>query len=266
VIKTRVALHVLGDNLYFGHRTLHELLGHETATGLMAMAVTGRRPNGDVREVLDAIAVVMCSADPRIWPLKLTRLVASFGGTLAGYGAGQLAMEGNRIGPWATGHAALELAQLRAAIGQRIDDEVAVAEEVRIFLEQRPRVIGLGVPLREFDERHVALSAWIELKGRGHLVHWRLHKAVGQHARELRHVGINIVFGVAAVLLDLGYSPLQASAITTFLNQNVFAANAFEAAQQCEPLMQRLPDTSVAYVGPAPRVSPRAAASAVSKT
>jgi hypothetical protein len=261
MIETRVALHVLGDNLYSGHRTLGTLLGRETMTGLMAMAVTGRRPTTEEREVLDAIAVAMSSADPRIWPLKLTRLVASFGGTLAGYGAAQLAMEGTRIGPWPTGHAAQELVDLRSAIGDRIDDEAAVAREVSAFLEQRPRVVGLGVPLRERDERHVAFCSWIERKGHDRGVHWRLHKAVGEVARARRNVGTNIVFGVAAVLLDLGYSPVQASAVTTFLNQNVFAANAFEAAQQCEPLMQKLPDDCVTYVGAAPRVSPRAASS-----
>jgi hypothetical protein len=91
-----------------------------------------------------------------------------------------------------------------------------------------------------------------------------LHEAVGALARTQRNVGTNIVLGVAAILLDLGYTPLQASAVTTFLNQNVFAANAFEAAQQREPVMQRLPEEQVAYVGPAPRVSPRALASRAS--
>jgi hypothetical protein len=259
LIRTRVALHVVGDNLYFGHR-VRGLLGVETMTGLVAMAVTGRRPSEQERAVLDAIAIAMCSADPRIWPLKLTRLVASFGGTLAGYGAAQLAMEGRRIGPWPTGHAARELLELHAAIGDQLDDELAVTRETRAFLERKSRIVGLGVPLRDSDERHVALSSWIRENGRDALAYWRLHEALGREARALRKVGVNITLGVAAVLLDLGYTPLQASAVTTFLNQNVFAANAFEAAQQRDPLMQKLPQDCVAYIGPPPRVSPRAAA------
>jgi hypothetical protein len=260
MIQTRVALHVLGENLYFGHRTLGELLGQETMTGLIAMAATGRRPSAADREVLDAIAVAMNSADPRIWPLKMSRLVASFGGTLAGYAAGHLAMEGPRIGPWPTGHAARELVELRAALGDRIEDDLAIAEVARAFLERKSRVVGLGVPLREYDERHVALSSWIRRKGHARLLYWRLHEVLGEQARAQLKIGTNIVLGVAAVLLDLGYTPLQASAVTTFLNQSVFAANAFEAAQQRDPSMQRLPDESVVYVGPAPRTSPRAAA------
>ena len=258
MIQTRVALHVLGDNLYFGHRTLRDLLGKETMTGILSMAVTGRRPSAEEREVLDAIALVMNSADPRIWPLKMTRLAASFGGTLAGFAAGQLSMEGPRMGPWPTGYAARALVELRTMLGDRAGDDSAVAAAVRTYLDRSPRVVGLGVPLREHDERHVAWSAWIRTKGRDRLVYWRLHEALGMYARAERNIGTNIVLGVAAVLLDFGYTPLQASAVTTFLNQNVFAANAFEAAQQREPLMQKLPDECVNYIGPPPRVSARA--------
>ncbi|HZU85315.1 MAG TPA: hypothetical protein VE987_20430 [Polyangiaceae bacterium] len=258
MIRSMVALHVGTDNLYFGHRTLAELLGHETLTGLVAMAVTGRRPSDEEREVLDAVAVSMNSADPRIWPLKLARLVASFGGTLAGYGASHLSMEGPRIGPWPAGHAARELLALREAVGQRVDDDAGVAREVRAFLERRPRVVGLGVPLRDFDERHVALSEWIRARGRDRLPYWRLHTALGAVARAERGVGTNIVLGVAAVLLDLGYEPDQISAVTTFLNQSVFAANSFEAARQHDATMQDVGEAHVAYAGPPRRRSPRA--------
>ena len=97
MIQTRVARHVFGDNFYFGHAVAGDLLGGETFAGLMAMAAKGRRPSDEERVVLDAIAVILTSADPRIWPLKLTRLVASYGGTLAGFGAGQLAMDGKTM-------------------------------------------------------------------------------------------------------------------------------------------------------------------------
>lgn len=257
--STRVALHVLGDNLYFGHRTLDELLGKETLTGLIAMAVTGRRPPAAEREVLDAIAVVICSADPRIWPLKLTRLVASYGGTLAGFAAGHLSLEGKQIGPWVVGHAARELVSLREEIGHRLEDSDAVSRAVAERLETS-RLIGYGVPLRARDERMVALQAHVSRLGRDKLPYWRLQETLSAAVQKAARVPANAGIGLAAVLLDLGYTPLQASAVTTFLNQNVFAANAFEAAQQREPLMQKLPDECVSYVGPPRRLSPRAQA------
>ena len=45
----------------------------------------------------------------------------------------------------------------------------------------------------------------------------------------------NMAIGGAAVLLDLGCTPPQAAALAVFLNENVFAANAFEAAPAAEP-------------------------------
>ena len=260
MIRTRVALHVLGDNLYFGHRAIGDLLGGETSTGLMAMAATGRRPSDDERVVLDAIAVVLTSADPRIWPLKLTRLVASYGGTLAGFGAGQLAMEGKSIGPWTAGAAANELVALREAIGDRLGDRDTVESKVRDRVERRPRMVGYGVPFRDRDERMEALREQVIRLGRDKLPFWTLQVALSSGMMHKWGIAPNAAIGVSAVLLDLGYTPLQASAISAFLNQNVFAANAFEAAQQRAPAMQKLPDEAVAYVGPAPRSSPRAAA------
>lgn len=40
--------------------------------------------------------------------------------------------------------------------------------------------------------------------------------------------------------------------------QNAFLANAVEAAQQAPKVLQELPVTAIRYLGPAPRVSPRA--------
>jgi hypothetical protein len=261
MIRTRVARHIVGDNLYFGHSTIGDLLGEETSTGLMAMAATGRRPSVQERVVLDAIAVIITSADPRIWPLKLARLVASYGGTLAGFAAGQLAMEGKSIGPWTAGAAAEELVALRDLIGERLGDDNAIHEAVSAHVEKRPRMVGYGVPFRARDERMEALRAHVLEMERNGLLFWKLQEALSLGMMRKWQAAPNAAIGVAAVLLDLGYTPLQASATTTFLNQNVFAANAFEAAQQREPLMQRLPDECVDYVGPPPRMSPRAAVS-----
>jgi len=202
----------------------------------------------------------MTSADGRIWPLKLGRLVSSYGGTLAGWCASLLTMEGQRLGPWTTGYSARELVELRAAVGDGVDDDEHVATEARAFFERKRRVVGLGVPLREHDERYVALEAWVRRNGRDSLPHWRIHAALAAHGRQVAKLGTNILLGLSAVLLDFGYTPDQISALVTFVNQNVFAANALEAAQQRSPEMQRLPDECVTYVGPAPRSSPRAIA------
>jgi hypothetical protein len=257
MITTRVARHLLGENMYFGHCALADLLDRETSTGLMFMAAIGRRPSDDEREVLDAVAVIMTSADGRIWPLKLGRLVASYGGTLAGWCASLLTMEGPRLGPWILGYAAKDLVELHAAVGAGIDDDAAVAAQVRAFFDGKRRVVGLGVPLREHDERYVALEGWVRRTGRDRHAFWRLQAALAKHARASGNLAPNVGLGIAAVLLDLGYTPHQISALVTFVNQNVFAANAFEAAEQRSEEMQHLPDACISYVGPLPRRSPR---------
>jgi citrate synthase len=262
LIVTRVAKHLFGENLYFGHRTLADLLGRETMTGLLAMAVRGRRPSDDERAALDAIAVVLNSPDPHIWPLKIARLVSSYGGVLPGFAAGQLPIEGERIGPWVVGYAATALAELREAVGDRIDDETVVAREVRALLARRKRVHGFGVPLRPSDERMDALERHAARTGLDGRPHWRLWSALAAEVERTKGLKPNGCSGIAAVLLDLGYTPAQASAFAHFVNHNVWVANVMEAAQQRSPEMQKLGEEHVDYAGPPARSTPRAARSA----
>ena len=253
-LTTQVAKHLLGDNRYFGYSALQELLGHETLTSLLALAVTGRRCSVEERELLDDLSVIMTSADPRIWPLKLTRLVASYGGTLAGYAAGQLPMEGDQIGPWIVGHAAEMLVRLKKAVDAQPLDRQAAARD---FVKMTPRFLGYGVPMRPTDERLDALDVRMRTNGRDQLPFWQLHVLLANELLCEKNLRPNICVGLAAMLLDLGYTPQQASAVATFQNQNVFAANAYEAATQSEELMRTLPDDAVDYIGEPARISPR---------
>jgi hypothetical protein len=259
MIRTRVAKHLFGENLYFGHRAIGDLLGHETMTGLVAMGVGGRRVTPEQRRVLDDLAVICNSSDPRIWPLKLTRLVGSFGGTVAAFCAGQLAVEGERIGYWITGYAAAGLVELRESVGDRLEDAAAVAREVRAFVARRGRVSGFGVPLRPSDERMDALRAYVRGTPLERGDYWRLQEALSDYVEGERGIPRNIGLGLAAVLLDLGYTPGEISPLAHFLTQNVYVANACEAAAQRSPEMQRVPDEHVVYAGPARRDTPRAA-------
>jgi citrate synthase len=260
VIRTRVAKHLFGENLFFGYQTLAGLVGQETMTGIVAIAVKGRRPTESERRALDAIAVISTSADPHIWPLKLLRLVSSYGSVLAGYCAGQLTIEGERIGYWISGYAAAVLAELRGAVGDRMEDPTAVADAVAAQMGRagRGRVIGFGVPLRKSDERMDALKAYVAREGLDRGAHWRLQEALADHVRRERGIPPNVGLGIGAVLLDLGYTPHQISALAHFLAQGVFVANALEAAEQRSPEMQKLADEHVDYVGPPRRESPRA--------
>jgi hypothetical protein len=263
-IVTHVARADHGEHRYFGERVLSGLLGRETYTGLMALAVLGRSLSREDVEVLDALAVSVTAADPRIWPLKVARLVASYGEMLAGFAAGQLAMMGTYVSPRIIGDAAEQLARLQVTLdGTRGSD--AEGDVVGAHVAATPRLAGYGIPLRERDERFDALRAFMARRGRAEGAHWRAQEALSTWIWREKRLAPNIGIGLAAALLDLGCSPVQAGAFATFLIEHTFAANAFEAAGQREPLMQRLPADRVEYVGAPRRLSPRAGRSATSR-
>ena len=150
------------------------------------------------------------------------------------------------------------MTELRRTVGDFIDDPEVVAQAVGDLVRSGGRILGFGVPLRPSDERMDALRAYATRSGLDRGAHWRLQEALAGHLEKERGVQRNICLGLAAVLLDLGYPAHQTSALAHFLSQNVFVANAFEAAQQRSPEMQKLGDEHVDYVGPARRQSPRA--------
>lgn len=251
-IPTRVAALGYPEHRFRGHAVFGELVGTSYAA-LVALAVSGRMPDEADAELLDLLAAVTTVADPRIWPLKLARVVASYGGCLAGFSAAQLPLEGERIGPPITVHAARMLVELHAALDASRDEAAAVA---RGFVAGRARLVGFGIPMRPEDERYLALCAELTRRGRHTGTFYRVHEVLAAAVRAERGLAPNIGIGAAAMLLDLGYSPVEAAAIVHFVNQHVFIANAFEGASQSE--LRALPPEVVRYVGRAPRLSPRA--------
>lgn len=256
-IPTRVAALGYPEHRFRGLAVFGELTGLSYA-GLIALAVTGRLPSPEEIDALDLLAVVTTVADPRIWPLKLARVVASYGGYLAGVAAGQLPLEGDRIGPPITVHAATMLTELHAALVGRTDDADACSAAARELVARRRKLVGFGIPFRAADERFVALRSGLADRGRTALPFWRLQEALAEVVRAERGLPPNIGIGAAALLLDMGHSPQEAAAVVHFLNQHVFIANAFEAACDARRELRQLPAEAVRYVGAPARVSPRA--------
>ena len=257
-IPTRVAALGYPEHRFRGHAVFAELTGTSYAA-LIALAVSGRRPTRDEAELLDLLASVTTVADPRIWPLKLARVIASYGGYLAGFAAAQLPLEGDRIGPPITVHAATMLVELHAAVGGRFDELDLCREAARELVARRHRLVGFGMPFRPADERYVALREALAARGRTALPFWRMHDALAEAVASERGLPPNIGIGSAAMLLDMGYDPLEAAAIVHFINQHVFVANAFEGARDARSELRELPAAAIRYIGARPRTSPRAA-------
>jgi hypothetical protein len=252
-VVTRVARACWDDHRYCGH-TLTELVGHETFLGLTFMAATGRRATGEERALLDALTVATAAADPRIWPLRITRLVAAYGSTTAGFVAGQLCVENEAIGPWVTGPAGELLTSARDTVGAL--DDAAFDAAATAWLGTRRRLAGYGVAFREQDERLGNVAAYLERSGRAGLPFWRTLQRLSVVVLRERGLRPNISMGVAAALLDTGITPPQAQVLINLSAANTFYANAIEGARQRSEVLRVLPVDSVRYVGRGPRPLP----------
>jgi hypothetical protein len=257
---TKIAHAGWTEHQYFGHRLFGELAGRESYAGLMALAVGARRLLPEEVSVLDDVAIILSVADPRIWPLKLTRIVSSYGRMIAGAAVGNLCLEGAQIGHWLCGRAAQNLIDLRALIDANRGRGDEVENALATLLDREKCLVGFGVPFRPEDERVVALRQSIRARGRDTLTYWQTLEEVSNVMQRDRQLPPNMCLGVAAACLDLGFTPPQIAALATALAQDVFIANAFEGSQHKLETLRELPASHVSYAGTAPRSSPRAIA------
>lgn len=250
-IHTRVGTIVDGDNRFFGHSVFDywspRMLAGSDAL-LLALGLPDITDQG--REVLRLITIAVISPDARIWPLKLTRLLASHGDVLAGYFGAQLVGTGRIMGPGAAVGAAQGLAWVAAEVGDDADD-AAIARAGRAWRERvHNRCGGFGVPFRDVDERRAAL---LELVGDGPLSrgrHWRLHLRLVAAMHPLRP---NCVLSFVALLLDLGLAPERAGIAVAVCMSQTFLAHAVEAAAIDGARAHDLPAAAIRYSGAAPR-------------
>jgi hypothetical protein len=248
------------EHRYFGHRVFEELAGHESLTGLTALSVLGRRLPPEACAVLDDAAACLTLADPRIWPLKLTRVIAAHGGTTAAAAAGLLIEEDARIGPWTCAKSAELLAELHLQLEGTGLAADAVARVMRSYLDKRHFVWGFGTPFRERDERLVAFWACLERRGRRQLPYMRTLDAIAKVVVPARQTEPNMGMAIAAAFLDLGMQVTEIGPLAAALMQHMFFAHAVESARQAPTVLKCLPEACIRYVGREARSSQRALA------
>lgn len=239
-LPTRIGRAEHGSNVYFGHRVEEELLGRETTTSLLILSVTGRRATEAQVAVLDDVATVLSSADPRIWLFKATRLASAYGGMVAGVVAGSLCLHRASVGHLTASDAAALLVELKG------EPDLRAAVRARI---EAGRLVGFGVPFRDRDERAVALERRLDETGRSSLPFYRLLRSVADIVRDERGLEPNLGATLAACFLDLGFEPRAVGPLVYALGQHTFLANALEGAEQSPAILQRLPEEHVRYTG-----------------
>jgi hypothetical protein len=256
-LPTRVGHAEWGDNRAFGHSVGEDFVGTETYVGMLSLAVAGRRLTVDERALLDDLAVSITVADPRIWPLKLVRVVSSYGGCLAALAAGELCLDEAFVGHFTIGQAAQTLVDTRQTLAARADDLDAVTEHVRRLLAPRKRLVGIGVPFRPIDERVVMVSECVRARRRADLPYWRLFLSFQTALELVKDLHPNIGLAAAAICLDMGFAPRECAMLVTALGSTDFLANAVEGSLQAPSMLRQLPDSVLVYRGREARTSPR---------
>jgi Citrate synthase, C-terminal domain len=253
------------DNRFCGASVFADLAARAAdPTALLCLAFGVPLPDADGREVLRLAALCVTSPDARVWPLKMTRVLSSYGNPFAGFFAAQLANYSDRMGPGTAAHAAVSLRWLDARLERSARDDdgdyppAAVAAAVAEHLASRGRIAGFGVPFRKDDERRVALfrllSGHSAQRGRA----WRLHLQVVEAMRAKETLQPNIVLSLAALFLDLGLAAERAGLFLTMMMSHNFAAHALEAAERDRDLLRELPSSALEDHSAPPRHSPRA--------
>lgn len=259
------------DNRFCGSAVFADLATRiADPTALLCLAFGMPLPNADGREVLRCACLSVTSPDARVWPLKMTRVLASYGNPYAGFFGAQLANFSDRMGPGTATHAALSLRW----IAERLERETAptgeptagpaeptdeqVAAVVAEHLATRGRIAGFGVPFRKEDERLLGLLRLLSGHSSRQGRFWKLHLRVVAAMRQRDGLEPNIVIALVALFLDLGLPAARAGMFLTSMMAQNFAAHALEASERDAAILQQLEPRFLEDQCAAPRRSPRA--------
>lgn len=260
-IKTCIARAEHGDNRFRGYALNGELVGAHSMASMAALAVGGPLLVGEERALLEDLAVAVTVADPRIWPLKAARIAGAYGSMFAAIAAGNLALERALMGMESCVTVARRLVEVRP-LAATLDDVALAAHLAVAWPERRPP--GFGVPARAEDERVVGITARVRARGADERPFFRLYERIARVSRARRGLEANLQLVFAALALDLGFAAETIGAMAWSTAQIALQANAVEAAREPAALLRRLPDAAIDYIGPAPRLSPRALAATAS--
>lgn len=247
-IETRVA-HTGADELRLhGYRVFAQLLGRTTAAQALILGMTGVLLDGEEVLVIDDIVTAMSSADPRLWPFKVTRVATAYGSAATGLATTLLAGEGGMYGSNRLAAAAAWLTDL-AERGPLSDAELVAAI--------RDSGGAFGVLYRARDERLIALSAQVVKRHHDKRLYWSLCDRAIRLAREQLQLEAHVYLALAALCLDLGFPRSAVGGLGFVLLFHDALANAIEGAAQAPEVLRELPWSEIADRSPPARTSLR---------
>jgi hypothetical protein len=214
---------------------------------MLVCGITGRIHDRDDMIVVDDIVTAMSSADPRIWPFKITRLAAAYGSAALAVGATLVASQGAIFGA----NKFQEIAEVLIDLRHRIIDEQVDDEHLAAILQ--PGKAGFGVLYGRYDARFDALVQQAAKRGRDQRAFMQVCQRAAHIARTKLNVEPHVFVAIAALCLDMGMTPYQAGVFGMLPLFHDALANAAEGAAQQPAVLRRLPTSSIRYEGRARR-------------
>ena len=256
VVDTRVAHAGFDEHRFQGHGVFGELAGGTSTAGMFALALTGRVLSSEDCAMIDDFVACATMADPRIWPLKVTRTLAAYGKSMPAFAAGNLATDEAAVGPASVEVAMHQLRELVRLTDGAVQDPAAVRRAFAELRQMTPQLAGFGVPFRARDERVEAVCARVRARGRDQRTHWALLETLRACLREgEKKLELNMASAIAAIALDLGFEPEIGALFGSVLVAPCFLAHAREGALQSSSALRILPIDRVEYVGRSRRSS-----------
>jgi len=203
-MRLEVEDHELRGRLVFG-----DLLGKKSFVQVVALAVAGVELSRSDAELLDHEGVLTQLADPRIWPLAVTRRIAVNGGSLSESvvaGLAALCTEQMTVLPVAGFMRFLDGLEACVEAGHSVEQRLAE------LMERGERILGVGRPVLGHDERVPPKLELARRYGRAAGPSMKLAVEVDRVLAERKGLRVNSAGFQGALLRDLGFAPDAAAA------------------------------------------------------
>lgn len=215
------------DHSLRGRWLFADLLGKRTFMQTVVLALTGIELSSSDAEMLEQVGVANVAVDQRAWPLAAGRRVAARGGGFpAAVVAGQAIMGSSIMGP----ESAACSARSMVAIQRRIEAGESADAIIDDILARGERIMGYGRPVVGPDERSDVMEAIARKYGRGNGVYVLLAREIERALVTRKGLTSTAAAWVAAIMLDLGFTPLGVQALTSvYLSSALFAQVVYSA-------------------------------------
>lgn len=211
------------DHSLRGRYLFADLLGKRTFMQTVVLALTGIELSPSDAEMLDQVGVANVAVDQRAWPLAAARRVAGRGGGFAAaVVAGQAIMGSSIMGPESAACSARSMVaiQRRVAAGESVE---AILDD---YLARKERIMGYGRPVVGPDERSDVMESIARKYGRGDGVYVLLAREIERALVARKGLTSTAAAWVAAIMLDLGFSPVAVQALTSVYLSAALSAQA----------------------------------------